>query len=148
MKLIFTLAGAAALGIAGPAIAQPGHGHGGGPGQHMSMHGESDHGRAYSHGHRYTHRSYGSTYGYGRGGCPPGLRNKGCMPPGQMKRLSRGDRYRSGFGTYYSYNRIPYRIRQQYDLNNDYRYYYNNGYLYGVNPRTMLVQQVVSALLR
>jgi hypothetical protein len=28
------------------------------------------------------------------------------------------------------------------------RYYYRNGYLYQVDPRTMLIQQAVSALLR
>ena len=31
--------------------------------------------------------------------------------------------------------------------NPNYRYYYDNGYLYQVNPRTMLIQQVISALL-
>ena len=127
MKIIVTLAGATALAIGGPALAQS-HGHGKG---HGNSHGYSDHGR-----------------GYGHGGCPPGLRNKGCMPPGQMRKLSRGDRFRSDYGTYYSYGRIPLSIRRQYDLSPRYRYYYDNGSLYGVNPRTMIVQQVISALLR
>jgi hypothetical protein len=39
-------------------------------------------------------------------------------------------------------------LRRRYDLNPYDRYYYNNGYLYAVNPRTMLIQQVISALLR
>jgi hypothetical protein len=33
-------------------------------------------------------------------------------------------------------------------LSTRYRYYYNDGYLYAVDPRTMLIQQVISALLR
>jgi len=28
------------------------------------------------------------------------------------------------------------------------RYYYRNGYVYQVDPRTMVVEQVISALLR
>ncbi len=39
-------------------------------------------------------------------------------------------------------------MRRRYDLNSRYRYYYNNGYHYAVDPRTMLIQQVISALLR
>jgi len=125
MKQLFLIAGAAALGIAGPALAKPGNGHG--------------------HGH-----GYDSDYGYGRGGCPPGLAKKhnGCMPPGQAKKLYRGQRWQSGYGTYYTYNRIPYDLRRRYDLNSRYRYYYSNGQLYAVDPRTMLIQQVISALLR
>lgn len=125
MKQLILLAGAAALGIAGPALADPGHGHGRGHG-------------------------YDNDYGYGRGGCPPGLAKKhnGCMPPGQARKLHRGQRWESGYGSYYTYNRIPYDLRRRYDLNSRYRYYYNDGSLYAVDPRTMLVQQVISALLR
>jgi hypothetical protein len=125
MKAIFVLAGAAALAVSGPAVAKPGHGHG------------------YRHGDH-------NRYGYGVGGCPHGLAKKhnGCMPPGQARKLHRGDRWRSGFGDLYSYQRIPYDLRRRYDLNRRYRYYYNDGYLYAVDPRTMLIQQVISALLR
>ena len=127
MKHIFLIAGAAALGIAGPAVAKPGNGHG--------------------HGHDYD-EGYG--VGYGVGGCPPGLAKKhnGCMPPGQAKKLARGQRWQSVYGNPYGYGQIPYDIRQQYDLNPRYNYYYGNGYLYQVDPRTLLVQQVISALLR
>jgi hypothetical protein len=122
MKQLFLLAGATALGFSVPAVAKPGNGHG--------------------RGHE--------AYGYGEGGCPPGLAKKhnGCMPPGQAKKYGRGDRWRSNYGTYYTYNRIPYDIRQRYDLNSRYRYYYNDGYLYQVDPRTQLISQVISALLR
>jgi hypothetical protein len=132
MKVIFTLAGAAALGIAGPALADPGHGHGHGHG-----HDRGDHYARTYHSSHYGRHDNGNHYGQMR----RDYRHR-------LARLERGERYRSGYGTYYTYDRIPYRIRQQYNLNNDYRYYYNNGYLYAVNPRTMLIQQVISALLR
>jgi hypothetical protein len=120
MKHLLVLAGAAALGVAGQAGADPGHGR----------------------GHDYS-------LGYGNGHCPPGLAKKhnGCMPPGQARRFNRGERWQSGYGTSYSYGQIPYDLRRRYDLNSRYRYYYNDGYLYAVDPRTMLVQQVVNALL-
>ena len=67
MKQLFLLAGAAALGLAGPALAKPGDGHG--------------------HGHGYQ-----NDYGYGEAGCPPGLAKKhnGCLPPGQAKKWAIG----------------------------------------------------------
>jgi len=136
MKVIFILAGAAALAASGPAIADPGYGNGHG------------HGHGNPHGDRYGYNDRHGGRGYGVGGCPPGLRNKGCMPPGQARKLARGQRWQNSYGSYYSYRRIPYDIRRRYDLNSRYRYYYNDGYLYGVDPRTMLIQQVVSALLR
>jgi hypothetical protein len=130
MKLALLIAGAAALGFATPAFAKPGNGHGNG------------HGFAYGFGERGPH-------GYGVGGCPPGLAKKhnGCMPPGQAKKLYRGQRWRSGYGERYAYRQIPYDLRQRYDLNPYDRYYYDNGYLYQVDPRTLLVQRVISALL-
>ena len=126
MKAVILLAGAAALALSGAAIAKPGNGHG--------------HGQGHGNGH----------HGYAYDNCPPGLAKKhnGCMPPGQAKKYYRGQRWRSDYGTYYTYNRIPYDIRRRYDLNARYRYYYNDGYLYAVDPRTMLIQQVISALLR
>lgn len=132
MRHLLLLAGAAALGLAGPALGKPGNGHG---------HGDRD----YGHGDR--------DYGYGDrdfGGCPPGLAKKhnGCMPPGQARKLARGERWQGGYGTPYSYGRIPYDVRRRYDLSTRYRYYYNDGNLYAVDPRTMLIQQVVGALLR
>ena len=127
MKQMMIIAGAAAFAFAGAAAAKPGNGHG--------------HGQGYGHD---------GPRGYGVGGCPPGLAKKhnGCMPPGQAKKLHRGERWRSSYGDYYAYQRIPYDLRQRYDLNRRYRYYYNDGYLYAVDPRTMLSQQVISALLR
>jgi hypothetical protein len=126
MKHALLFAGAAALGISVPAAAKPGHGN------------------PHSHG-------YGNAVGYGVGGCPPGLakKNNGCLPPGQAKKMFRiGQRYDLGYGTRYGFGQIPYSLRNQYDLDPRDRYYYDNGYLYQVDPRTLLVQQVISALLR
>ena len=131
MKYATILAGAMALQIAGPALADPGHGHGNG------------------HGNPHDYEFNGDV-GYGRGGCPPGLAKKhnGCMPPGQARKLYRGERWQSGYGNPYGYGQIPYDLRRRYALNPRYRYYYSNGYLYAVDPETMLIAQVISALLR
>ena len=138
MKQIILLSGAVALGFAGPAAAKPGNGNG--------------HGNGHGHGHAYAY-GYGDRegLGYGVGGCPPGLAKKhnGCLPPGQAKKLFRvGQRYNLGYGSRYAYGQIPYSLRNRYDLDPRDRYYYDNGYLYQVDPRTLLVQQVISALLR
>jgi hypothetical protein len=120
MKQVYLIAGVVALGIAGPALAKPGHGHG-----------------------------HDNAYGYEGAGCPPGLAKKhnGCLPPGQAKKLYRGQHWESDYGSRYTYGQIPYDLRRQYGLDPNDRYYYGNGYLYQVDPRTMLIQQVVSALL-
>jgi hypothetical protein len=130
MRYLVLLAGAAALGLASPGMAQPGNGNG------------------HGHGHGYGHQDDQGQVGYGSGGCPPGLRNKGCMPPGQARKLYRGQRYESGYGTPYTYQRIPYDVRRRYRLNARYHYYYEDGTLYAVDPRTMLISQVISALIR
>ena len=101
MKQIFLIAGAAALGLAAPAIAKPGKGHG----------------NPHAHG-------FHGPVGYGVGGCPPGLAKKGCMPPGQAKRIyGIGQRLPLGFGTPYGFNQIPYDLRSQYGLNPYGNYY-------------------------
>jgi hypothetical protein len=91
-------------------------------------------------------------YAFGaHGRCPPGLarKNNGCLPPGQAKKLYNvGQRFNRNFGTLWSYSQIPTDLRSSYSLNPNDRFYYKNGYLYQVDPRTMLIQQVVSLLLR
>lgn len=129
MKQIFLIAGAAALGLAAPALAKPGKGQG------------------------YQGNRVGAlgAPGYGVGGCPPGLAKKAvpCMPPGQAKKLFNvGQRFPLGYGSPLGFNQIPYDLRSQYGLNPYGNYYYGDGYLYRVDPRTMLVQQVIAALLR
>ena len=147
MKQLLLLAGAAALGFAGPAIAKPGHGHGHGGKGHAAAakHGKSSRGVILSD-------RYGRLYALNaRGSCPPGLakRGNGCLPPGQAKKMYNvGQRYNRNFGNPWSYNQIPDYLRSQYAFDPNDRYYYGNGYLYQVDPRTLLVQQVISALLR
>ena len=127
MKLALLIAGAAALAFTAPALAKPGKGHG-------------------RHGNPHVTGQY---YAPGLGGCPPGLAKKGCMPPGQAKNLYHvGQRFPLGYGAPWNFNQIPYDLRSQYGLNPYGNYYYGDGYLYRVDPKTMLIQQVVSALLR
>ena len=136
MKQMILFAGALVLGVADPALAKPGNGHG--------------------NGHGYAYGMSGGAYGlngpvgYGAGGCPPGLAKKAvpCMPPGQAKKLGIGQIMPNGYANPFGYNQIPYRLRNQYGLSPYNNYYYNNGYLYGVDPRTMIIQQAVAALLR
>ena len=153
MKKITLAASAAALAFAGPAMAKPDHAKGHGNKGHAAMgHAKPDkvHGKA-ARGVIVSDR-YGRLYALdARGSCPPGLAKKGngCMPPGQAKKLYNvGQRYNRNFGTTWGYNQIPDYMRNQYSFDPYDRYYYNQGYLYQVDPKTMLVQQVVSALLR
>ena len=79
---------------------------------------------------QHRHVNHGSQGAYNNRDCPPGLAKKrnGCLPPGQARRLSRGERYASSYGyRSYSYNSIPYDVRRRYDLDRRNRYYYNNG---------------------
>lgn len=148
MKNFLLLAGAAALAAtASSGIAKPGKGNAHAKhGKHAAMKG----GKA-TRGIVMTDR-YGRLYALNAGGgCPPGLARKGngCMPPGQAKKMyDVGQRYNRNFGNVWGYDQIPYDLRTRYDLDDDYRYYYNNGYLYQVDPTTLLVRQVISALLR
>jgi hypothetical protein len=128
MKQALLIATAATLAFAGPVFAKPGNGHG--------------------YGHAYGAQG---PIGYGAGGCPPGLAKKAmpCVPPGQAKKLYNvGQRFPRGYGSRLGYNQIPYDLRSRYGLNPRGNYYYGDGYLYRVNPRTMLIQQVIGALLR
>ena len=131
MKNLFLIAAASALAVSAPAVARPGNGHG--------------------HGHDF---DYGEgAMGYGRGGCPPGLAKKAipCMPPGQARKmLGVGQRVPYGYRGLTSYNRLPYTVRSYYgpQLDPYSRYIYNNGYVYRVDPRTMVVEQILNALTR
>ena len=127
MKHLLILAGAVTLVSTAPALADPGHGNGNGK-----------------------HHAQGNM-AYRDGGCPPGLakKNNGCLPPGQAKKLyNRGQRWPGHYGYAWNYNQIPYDLRNRYGFDPDDRYYYGDGYLYQVDPTTMLISQVVSAILR
>jgi hypothetical protein len=160
MKTAFLWAGALTLAIAGPVAADPGkvNPKGKGNDKHSTIQPsnkarstaerKSDMRNARSDrqdriGRRYTLDA--------RGNCPPGLakKNNGCTPPGQAKKLYNvGQRYNSNFGNAWTYNQIPNDLRSQYNLNNDDRYYYNQGYLYQVDPKTMLIERAINAILR
>ena len=135
--LIFASA-ALALAAAAPADAKPG-----------KEKGHKNHG-AYS-------QNYGDPgYGYGEArGCPPGLakKNNGCLPPGQAKkRLGVGSRYVSDYGyRSYAYDQLPGTVRDRYFDDQRYaddRYYYDEGNIYRVDPTTMVVEQIIRALIR
>ena len=124
MKKILILAGIAMLASTAPANAKPDH--------------------AKGHGNK------GYASGYGAGGCPPGLakKNNGCLPPGQAKKLYNvGQRWPGNYGYAWNYNQVPYDLRTQYGFNPNYNYYYGDGYVYRVDPATMLISQVVSAII-
>ena len=145
MKHTLLIAGAAALIAAAPALAKPGKGQGQGHGQ---VHGQV-HSKHSAMGHE--NHGKGTPYGYGRGGCPPGLakKNNGCMPPGQLKKLySTGQVLPLNYGNRWSYNQIPTDLRANYGFRPDARYIYGDGYLYQVDPRTMLIQRAVHAIIR
>ncbi len=124
MKHILMLASAAALLSTAPAYAKP------------------DHAKGHKGHHAQGHAGYG---------CPPGLakKNNGCLPPGQAKKLYNvGQRWPGNYGYAWNYNQIPADLRSRYDFDPGGRYYYGDGYLYRVDPATMLISQVVSAILR
>ncbi len=127
MTKFLLLAGAAALVSASPVLAKPGNSnHGKGRGQH-------------------------GAFVYGGQGCPPGLakKNNGCLPPGQAKKLYHvGQRYPLRYGNQWNYNQIPYDMRQQYGFDPGYNYYYGDGYVYQVDPKTMVIREIVNAILR
>ena len=151
MKKLILVAGAVALAVGTPTLAKPGNGKGKQDTAHSAKpHGT--HGSSKASKHLVITRNGGRLYALdARGNCPPGLAKKdnGCMPPGRAKKtFNVGQRYNRNFGNLWSYNQIPYDLRSRYDFDQDDRFYYNNGYVYQVDPRTMLIQQVVSALLR
>lgn len=136
MKQTLLMLGASALVFAAaPAAAKPGHGKSHGP--HATM-GHKGHGKH-------------EMYGYGTNNCPPGLARKNamCMPPGQFKKLYNvGQRFPARYGNLWGYNQIPADLRSRYGFGQDARYYYGDGYLYQVDPRTMLIRSVVNAIMR
>jgi hypothetical protein len=137
MKQILMLAGAATLVFAGPAFGKPAH---------------ASHGKGKGHGAAAVHHP-ANPIGYGVGGCPPGLAKKAmpCVPPGQAKKLfGVGQRVPLNYNGLLGYNSVPDNLRSYYggQLDPRSRYIYDNSYLYRVDPTTMVVQQVLNAILR
>lgn len=159
-KLLLT-AGAASLALAAPAAADPGKNQG--QGKHgQTMHqgqgkqakqgqtmrqGQGKHQAKHS---KQVHRGHATANYWGNNSCPPGLakKNNGCLPPGIAKRsFNVGDRWNGNYSQW-SYNQVPMEWRNQYNLDSDSRYYYRNGYLYSVDPKTRLVESVIQALIQ
>ena len=87
---------------------------------------------------------------WGGANCPPGLakKNPPCIPPGQASRLFReGQRLSTNYRYYTPYGNIPVALRNQYNLDDDYRYIYRDNTIYVVDPTTRLVTRIIDAIL-
>jgi len=107
MKSALLVMGFAALMFSGPALSKPGNGHGNG---HGNGYVHLRHGHAFGFEGREHLYGVNGPVGYGVGGCPPGLAKKqnGCMPPGQARKLLRGDGLIYGSRTRYGHMRISH----------------------------------------
>jgi hypothetical protein len=135
MKQGLLFSGIALLASTAPAYAKPDHATHQPQGQHV-------HGVTGASGH----------LGYGAGGCPPGLakKNAECMPPGQYKKLFEvGQRVPTGYRGLLGFDALPYDLRSRYGSEIDPRsqYIYDQGYLYRVDPKTLIVSEILRAIL-
>lgn len=148
MRKLILCAGIAAFAVGAPAFAQQGNIQG----KQGKAQSAKSNGKAHEKSDRRTTRGGNRHYALNdRGSCPPGLtkKNNGCLPPGQARKMYNvGQRYNHNVGNVWAYNQIPADLRTRYDFDRNDRYYYRDGYLYQVDPKTMLVQQAISALLR
>ena len=167
MKHILLFASAAALGFTGPALAKPGHGNG-----HAYAYGVGN-GHGFGDADEVGEDGAGrQAFGYGVGGCPPGLAKKtpACIPPGLARQQQQQQQqqqqvlaqralgygvpygayanpygaYGSPYGGYGAYGvpQIPYGAYAPYGYAAPY------GYPYQVDPKTVLLQQVLGGLVR
>ena len=147
LKLLLA-AGVAALAFTAPAAAKPDHAKGHG---NQAKQGQINHPREVSPDFWNGRQGHASSTYWRNGNCPPGLakKNNGCMPPGQFKKLySTGQILPLNYGNRWAFNQIPTDLRANYGLRPNARYIYGDGYLYQVDPRTMLIQQAVNAIVR
>lgn len=165
MYNLFLAAAAASLAFAAPSAAAPGNNHGQGKqakhgktvqhgqGQQKGKHGQTmkeGRGQQQAKHSKHVYQGNATANYWGNGSCPPGLakKNNGCMPPGIAKQIFNvGDRW-SGNSGQWNYNQVPTDWRNQYNLNSANGYYYRNGYLYSVDPKTRMVESVIQAILR
>ncbi len=146
MKKLMLAASAAAFVFAAPAYAGPGKGNS--KQSHPMGH---KMGKSHKQGGLFDANDHAK--GFGVGGCPPGLVNRtpSCVPPGHAKRrFGIGQRVPFGYNGLLGYNALPYDLRSRYGaaLDPRSRYIHDNSYLYRIDPQTMLVQQVLGALIR
>lgn len=149
MYKLLLAAGAVSLALAAPAMADPGKGKGQGKQAKQGQMMHHSQGRQAKHA-RQVHQGRAAANWWGNRSCPPGLakRNNGCLPPGIAKKsFNVGDRWNGNYGAW-TYNQVPTDWRSQYNLDPNNRYYYRDGYLYSVDPRTRLVESVIQALIR
>ena len=149
MYKLLLAAGVASLALTVSASADPGKDKGHGK---QVKHGQMMHqvqGKHSKHA-RQVYQGRTSANFWGNRSCPPGLakKNNGCLPPGIAKQsFNVGDRWNGNYRQW-NYNQVPTDWRNQYNLDSGNRYYYRNGYLYSVDPRTRLVESVIQALIR
>ena len=87
---------------------------------------------------------------YGGALCPPGLWKKTpqCVPPGQANRLFRvGQRVPLRYKWITSYSNIPLALRDEFDLDPNFRYVYRNNVIYVIDPTTNLITNIINAVL-
>ena len=167
MTKLLLLAGAAAMAAAAPAIAKPGEkGHAShashakaekvhGKSHAKAVHAKAQHAKSTRklvdrNRNRIDDRDEALARKYGGALCAPGLWKKtpSCVPPGQAKRMFReGQRLSSRYRYYTPYDNIPLVLRDRYDLSDDYRYIYRDNVIYQVDPATMLVREIINAVL-
>jgi len=131
MGRLLSVAGFAIFVVSAPALAKP------------------DHARHDRQARGFDQQRAGS----GTGGCPPGLKKKNaeCMPPGRYKKLfDVGERVPAGYRGLTAYNALPPDLRRQYGgaLDPRARYILDDQYLYRVDPRTMIVRQILRGVSR
>ena len=121
MRKVMMIAAVAAMAAAVPAIAD-GQGRG--------------HGKGHAKGQQ-THPA----------ACPPGLANRGCMPPGHARRMFReGQRVPRTFRGFTAYDAIPEVYRDRYDIPIGQQYIYRDNALYVVDPTTSLVRSIIDLI--
>ena len=81
--------------------------------------------------------------------CASGVakRNNKCVSSRKVaqEQWKRGYRVPANYG-YTSYNEIPMRYRNQYELNRNYNYVYRDNQIYVVNRRTNMVERIIDNL--
>jgi len=94
-------------------------------------------------GDRFENTRFGSN---SQGFCPPGLamKNNGCLPPGQAKKMDLGQRFQQDW---FRSTNLPYDYRNMLSDNDRYYYRYDNqGYIYRVDRSTDLVSGLIPLL--
>ena len=152
MKRILLMTAAAVALSASPALADKGGNGHGKSGTEWNQDGDRHDNDRNDRGDRGNRINYGY-HDSGSRHCPRGLAKKhnGCMPPGQYRQSSRwsqGDRLPYGYRSYTPYDQIPQRYVDQYHLDPNSPYIYRDNAIYQVNPRTLIIQQILSGLLR